>query len=406
YELWDELIALSQTSYLETTDIQDEQVKRSRALGTAYLVKGDLEKGRIEIASLSETLSKEKAEQQAAGEAAEAKAREEKKPDDQVAKAKTDAVQGHAGRVASVERALAELHGHWALAGGDHATALSHFEKAGLGKEALSRVYLKSGEVAKAEQLAREAVDQGKNKVCPLANLVEVLDGCGKGGEAADTFRTLQAISAHIDMQAPIFERLTAVAPRLGLPADWRLPETLGADIGQRPELDSLGPLRWQPAPAPDWTLSDPAGESVSLAQYHGKPVVLIFYLGFGCVHCVEQLNAFSPMTAEFAEAGIDILAISSDKPDVLSDALAARQQSAGPALSIPIVSDAELSVFKAYRAYDDFENMPLHATFLIDAEGLVRWHDISYEPFTDTRFLLGESKRLLSTPTGGHGRP
>ena len=39
---------------------------------------------------------------------------------------------------------------------------------------------------------------------------------------------------------------------------------------------------------------------------------------------------------------------------------------------------------------------MPLHGTFLIDGEGLVRWQDISFEPITDTKFLLAESKRLL----------
>ncbi|MDB5302233.1 MAG: bcp 5, partial [Phycisphaerales bacterium] len=42
---------------------------------------------------------------------------------------------------------------------------------------------------------------------------------------------------------------------------------------------------------------------------------------------------------------------------------------------------------------------VPLHATFLIDAQGLVRWQDISAEPYTDTKFLLGEAKRLLAQP-------
>ncbi|MGB8166289.1 MAG: hypothetical protein WCF18_02285, partial [Chthoniobacteraceae bacterium] len=55
---------------------------------------------------------------------------------------------------------------------------------------------------------------------------------------------------------------------------------------------------------------------------------------------------------------------------------------------------------FKAYGAYDDFEHFPLHGAFLIDAAGLVRWQDISYEPFRDAKWLLGESKRLLSLPT------
>ena len=45
---------------------------------------------------------------------------------------------------------------------------------------------------------------------------------------------------------------------------------------------------------------------------------------------------------------------------------------------------------------------MPLHGTFLIDGRGLVRWQDISYQPFTDTKFLLAECRRLLAHPAGG----
>ena len=42
-----------------------------------------------------------------------------------------------------------------------------------------------------------------------------------------------------------------------------------------------------------------------------------------------------------------------------------------------------------------------VHGTFLVDGDGLVRWQDISYEPFTEPRFLLGEAKRLLKLPSG-----
>jgi len=54
------------------------------------------------------------------------------------------------------------------------------------------------------------------------------------------------------------------------------------------------------------------------------------------------------------------------------------------------------LEVFKAYRVYDGFEQTPLHGTFLVDAEGNVRWQDISHDPFTDVDFLIEESRRLL----------
>ena len=62
------------------------------------------------------------------------------------------------------------------------------------------------------------------------------------------------------------------------------------------------------------------------------------------------------------------------------------------------------MEVFKKYRAYDDFENQPLHGTYLIDSRGRVLWQDISYEPFTDPEFLLEESRRLLATQVGRVG--
>jgi peroxiredoxin len=398
FELWDELVRLAETPMLELTDIEDEQVRCRRALGAALITTGDLPRGKSQIAALQELQAKVKAEQEKAAAEAEAKAKTEKKPDDQVAKARSDAAGQFKHRLDTIEGALDELHGHWALAGSDANTAIAHFEKAkGLGKEFLSRVHWQTGNKAKAEQLARETVNEGKNRVYPLANLVEVLNQCGKTTEAADEFRKLQAMSAFIDRDIPIFKRLDELAPKLGLPADWRQPYQPAGDVGQRPDLASLGPFRWQASPAPEWTLPDAQGDSVSLAGYRGRPVVLIFYLGFGCLHCVEQLNTFAPVQAEFGSQGIDLVAISTDNVEALRRAVESRAQAGLPAIPITLLSGNDLSVFKSYRAYDDFENLPLHATFLIDKDGLVRWQDISYEPFTNAKFLLEEAKRLLS---------
>ena len=57
--------------------------------------------------------------------------------------------------------------------------------------------------------------------------------------------------------------------------------------------------------------------------------------------------------------------------------------------------------MFRSYRAYDDFENKPLHGTFLIDGTGRVLWQDIGAEPFSDPAFLLEEGKRLLKIHGG-----
>ncbi len=122
----------------------------------------------------------------------------------------------------------------------------------------------------------------------------------------------------------------------------------------------------------------------------------MIFYLGSGCLHCVEQIQKFAPETAKFEAAGISLAAISSEPLDTLQGSLA--KLSLNESVPFALAADPQMNVFKSYRAFDDFENMPLHGVFLIDSQGLIRWHDISYEPFTDATFLLEESKRLLGT--------
>jgi peroxiredoxin len=150
------------------------------------------------------------------------------------------------------------------------------------------------------------------------------------------------------------------------------------------------------------FALRDSRGKQFSLADYtkQGKPVLVIFYLGAGCVKCMEQLNLFTPVAKEFQAAGITLLAVGSDTSVGLKQALA---QSKTGDFPFPLLSDSSLRTFKAFRAYDDFEKMPLHGCFLIDGKGRIRWQDISFKPFAETRFLLEESKRLLSQDKAAH---
>jgi peroxiredoxin len=158
-------------------------------------------------------------------------------------------------------------------------------------------------------------------------------------------------------------------------------------DRAQSPPADG-------PKPAPAFSLTDASGKSVSLAQFKGKPVVVIFYRGYGCIQCMEQLNSFAQKAREFAAQGIDVVAISTDSPEDLKKALEPYQDKGG--FPFPLLSDAKLEVFKAYRLLD-FDNQPMHGTFLVDAEGRVRFRDISDEPFNNPGFLLKEGKQLLS---------
>jgi peroxiredoxin/tetratricopeptide (TPR) repeat protein len=402
YELWDELLALAETTYLEPTDLPAEQAKRLRALGVASFAKGDREKARQQIAAL-EALRRQVAEERLdAAEQAESKARKEKQPDDKAAQALTDALRKPSEPWKVVNAALAELRGHEALAEGKLDKAKELFEQAGdIPKERLARAWLRVGDTQKAAALAREIAADPKNRVHLLANAVDILHRCGAAAEAKEKFNALREISGDLDLDLPVAKRLAPLAAALNLPTDWRLKKPAAPDVGERPNLADLGPFRWQPSPAPEWSLADARGRRVSLEDYRGRPVVMIFFLGAGCRHCLEQLTTFEPLVPQFAAAGISLVAVSTDPVDGLIKTAESSKLSA----DVPVVSDQELKVFKAYRAFDDFENVPLHGTFFLDGDGLVRWQDISYEPFKDARFLLEEAKRLLSLPKG-NGQP
>ena len=132
----------------------------------------------------------------------------------------------------------------------------------------------------------------------------------------------------------------------------------------------------------------------ISLSDYRGRPVLVIFYLGFGCLHCVEQLEMFSPKAEEYLNAGIEMVAVGTDSVAGMRQSVALM---GSEPFAFPLAADPAMTYFREWRAYDDFEEMPLHGTFLIDAEGLLRWGDISYEPFGEPEFLLEEAKRLLA---------
>jgi len=400
YELWDELSDLSETVYLRPTDSApaDEQARFLGNLAVAQFSRGEKKKGAEQVAALDTLMSATKGEQTKAGETAEAKAKEEKKPDDQVKKAKEEAAKAFDAKIKAIDKAQDEAKVYQALA--DKNTdalkhALDHFSE--MSNERKSQLWLEAGDKEKAEKLAREASEKGVGQIHAQANYADILSKLGKKKEALEQFETVRAMSAYADLDMPIFKRLQPLAKELKLSSDWRPSVVPASDVGQRPPLAELGPFRWQPTAAPDFTLPDGDGKSLGLKKFRGKPVVVLFYLGKGCGHCMEQLNLFAPMAKDFADAGISLVAISMDAIEDVKKTYVKGKD--GEPFPFPLLSDTNLSAFKSYRAFDDFEKIALHGTFLIDGAGLVRWQDISFDPFREPKFLLEESKRLLSLP-------
>jgi len=394
FEMWDELIALANTMYLEPTDNESEQVKRLRALGEAHYRLGQVAEGDAVLGQLQQQWCDVKTAQTKAIADAEAKATGEKKSDEDITKAKDQAKNQFNQRVSALAKAIEELVGHQSVAMGDLVRGLEYLRKAGsVEPEYLAKLQFQSGEKDKAIEAARNHVSGHKNEVIPLATLVELLWLADKKEEAKKSLDELREISGSFDTSAPIYRRMGPIAKGLGYAEDWEVAQGPKSDTGNRPPLASLGPYRWQPTLAASWSLKDCNGAGHALGDYQGKPVIVLFFLGHGCLHCAEQVQAFGAAAKEFEAAGISLLAISSDDVEGLKQSI---ENYKGGEIPLPLVADNSLETFKTYRCYDDFEEQPLHGTFLIDGQGLVRWQDISYQPFMDTKFLLGEAQRLL----------
>ncbi len=432
FEMWKELADLCESGELEALEDINESRRRLQLLGVAHFKNEDLEKGDEVIARIrpmlesklppkpkqTEVSSKEQTEDSnakpddqnatvAAAKKPDASSEKKKKPDPkEVAAAKKKADErkkkeaDEKKRITFAKNALAELKVHQLLAQGKKEEAKEAIAAAkSMNKVRRAQAYLAVGQKEEAVKIASGLVAKPPQSVLPAAQAAYLLNAAGKTKEADKAFGQLRELGQAVDLSAPVFSRLAPIAERLGLPADWRPELKPNPDDSLEhpfPTLDSLGPFRWKPVSALPWKLPDSTGKCLSLADYRGRPVVVVFYLGFGCLHCVEQLQAIAPKMDAFREAGLEIVAVSTESQSELAQALESYEKG-GDSVPFPLVADPKLATFRAYRAYDDFEKTPLHGTFLVDASGDVRWQDVGHEPFTKIDFLLKEAKRLLA---------
>ncbi len=369
YEMWDEALNLCQDpAYLEPTEDVSQQIKRLRLLGAAAFRANKPVIADKTFAELNDRLNKEKKKK------------------------------NNTSNIRRITQAIAFLSAHKRIALGQFDQAEKHFAKAGsVDKQQRALAKLAAGQTDKALADLKAEIGRRAKTVRPLANYAYALQIAKKPKEAKVQFEALRKLSSDLDLSSPVFKRLAPLAKSLNLPTDWRLKRQPSKDVGIRPDITTLGPFRYRPSKAPDFKLVNDLGERTTLSSYKGKPVLVVFYLGFGCLHCVDQLNQFAPLVKEYEAAGITIIAVSTDDVDGIKDS--SDEYKDGERFPFTLLSNQFLDVFKKYRAYDDFEKQPLHGTFLIDKNGYIRWQDISYEPFMQGKFLLKEARRLLAQP-------
>ena len=121
---------------------------------------------------------------------------------------------------------------------------------------------------------------------------------------------------------------------------------------------------------APDFTLRDQDGETVSLSDYRGRKVMLVFYPGDFSPVCGDQLSIYQEVKPEIGEKGVELVGISVDS----FFAHKAFQEKLG--IDTTLLSDFEPKgeVARAYGSYVEKMGFANRTLVLVDEEGKVAW--------------------------------
>jgi peroxiredoxin len=121
---------------------------------------------------------------------------------------------------------------------------------------------------------------------------------------------------------------------------------------------------------APDFTLRDQDGEKVSLSDYRGRKVLLVFYPGDFSPVCGDQLSIYQEVKPEIAEKRVELVGISVDS----FFAHKAFREKLG--IDTTLLSDFEPKgeVARAYGSYVEKMGFANRTLVLVDEDGKVAW--------------------------------
>jgi peroxiredoxin len=125
---------------------------------------------------------------------------------------------------------------------------------------------------------------------------------------------------------------------------------------------------------SPDFSLPTTPDQKVTLSEFRGQPVVLVFYPADWSPVCSDQLALYNELKDEFSEFNAQLIGISVD--GVWCHLAFAKDRK----LHIPLVADFEPkgAVARQYGVYREKDGESERALFVIDAEGIIRWSYVS----------------------------
>ncbi len=143
---------------------------------------------------------------------------------------------------------------------------------------------------------------------------------------------------------------------------------------------------------APDFTLMDGDGITHSLTEFDGKPTVLFFFKGHGCLHCAQQVAAFTEHYSTYLLSGVQVIGVTSDSVEALKSSL---ESTPCPFL---LLADPD---GRAFAKFDCVAATGLqHGTFALDGNRKINWRTIGSSPFLAVADLLSLSLESESTPS------
>jgi peroxiredoxin len=125
---------------------------------------------------------------------------------------------------------------------------------------------------------------------------------------------------------------------------------------------------------APDFQLDGGADQATSLADFRGRPVILVFYPGDWSPVCSDQLALYQELQPEFERFDAQLVGISVDS--TWSHLAFAENRH----LQFPLLADFEPKgeVSRSYQAYRPADGTSERALYVLDADGVIRWSYIS----------------------------
>ena len=121
---------------------------------------------------------------------------------------------------------------------------------------------------------------------------------------------------------------------------------------------------------APDFELPDTHGTPVRLSALRGTPVVVVFFQFVFSGICTSELCELRDNIGDFAEHGARLLAVSTDAM------FAQRAWAEAEGFGFDLLSDfwPHGATARAYGVLDETNGHALRGSFLVDADGVVRW--------------------------------